>query len=116
MSGLFKFDLFAEGDLAVLTLEGRIDSVTAGSFGPALDELMAHPKTVKVIDCAKLDYIGSGGLRPMLRMAQHPPAGTCLLLCSVSAEIMTLLRIVGFLDLFDIVADRQEALARAHGG
>lgn len=116
MSGPFKFDLFSESGTAVLTLEGRIDSVTANSFGPALDDLMAASEAVKVIDCGGLEYIGSGGLRPLLRIAQTRPAGVTLLLCAVSPEILSLLRTVGFLDLLEVVADRAAAAARVHGG
>ena len=85
------------------TLNGWIDTAVATQFLEDLKPLMNNANKSIVIDCEKLEYICSLGLRGLLKLKQETVAkGGNLVLNHVDGEVLKILKMTGFLKLFDI--------------
>ena len=87
-----------EGILNV-NLIGRLDTITA----PELDEFLTsnlNGVSELTINCEKLEYVSSAGLRVLL--AVHKKMKGALKLTSVQAAVMEVFEITGFADILVI--------------
>ena len=85
------------------TLNGWIDTAVATQFLEDLKPLMNNANKSIVIDCQKLEYICSLGLRGLLKLKKETVAkGGNLVLNHVDGEVLKILKMTGFLKLFDI--------------
>ncbi len=85
------------------TLNGWIDTAVATQFLEDLKPLMNNANKSIVIDCEKLEYICSLGLRGLLKLKKETVAkGGNLVLNHVDGEVLKILKMTGFLKLFDI--------------
>lgn len=82
-----------------LALEGRLDTVTAPQLQATIDEQMDGVKDI-AIDCEKLAYISSAGLRVLLTMRKSIPGE--LILKNVDPSVREVLEITGFVDILTI--------------
>jgi anti-anti-sigma factor len=83
----------------VLTLTGRIDTVTAPKLQEDLLEAVSSSESV-VLDFADVDYVSSAGLRVIL-IGQKRAQGTgkTMTLKNVPREVMEVFEITGFSDI-----------------
>jgi anti-anti-sigma factor len=92
-----------ENDKLTLSLEGRLDTITApklqGELIPAFDaanEIM--------LDFTRVAYVSSAGLRVLLMAQKTAKAKSAdLTLCGVSEEIMEVFDMTGFSDMLTIL-------------
>jgi anti-anti-sigma factor len=100
----------------VLTPVGRVDSNSAREVEDALLPLFDAGQPV-LVDFAELNYISSAGLRVLLLAARRSKAtGLPLSLAGMSKPVDEVFKISGFAKLFQIHADRAEALAASSKG
>ena len=107
-------DVTTEREDGVLTarVEGRIDGTTAVDFGEAIRTAMEEDDRGVVIDCGKLSFISSAGLRIVLMTAKALRGrNTGFALCAMSEPIRDVFRISGFDTIVAIHPTRAEALA-----
>jgi anti-anti-sigma factor len=96
--------------VTVLSLAGRLDSNTASAAEQKVVSLTDGKVKGLVIDCSKLDYVSSAGLRVLLIAAKRMKAAGCKLsLAGLSAPVAEVFRVSGFLALFTIKPDREAA-------
>ena len=87
--------------LGILT--GWIDTAEASQFLEDLKPLIANANKRIELDCDKLEYICSLGLRGLLQLKQESAAkGGTMILTHVAGEVQKILRLTGFDKLFDI--------------
>ena len=87
--------------LGILT--GWIDSAEASQFLEDMKPLMANANKSIELDCSKLEYICSLGLRGVLQLKKESAAkGGSMVLTHVEGEVQKILRLTGFNNLFDI--------------
>jgi len=99
--------------VTVLSVQGRVDSVTAPDLQDRLITLLARSTSQVVVDCQGMDYISSAGFRALILAGrQADRAGSRLTLCSLPAKVRQLFELGEFLDLFPIAATRDEAVKR----
>lgn len=99
------------GDVAVVDIQGRIDSTTALTLGERLTGILGAGKAL-VLDLRQLEYISSAGFRVLLLAAKQADAtGRRLVLCGMSPKVRQLFDLGGFLDVFPISASREDAIA-----
>lgn len=92
-----------EGTALGVALEGRLDTNTAPGFQAEL-EPMLESITKLTLDCEKLDYISSAGLRVLLTFLQElEEQGKTMELCHVNDIIRDVFDVTGFLDILTIV-------------
>ena len=84
-------------------LSGWIDTAEATQFLEDLKPLMANANKSIELNCAKLEYICSLGLRGLLQLKKESAAkGGSMILTHVEGEVQKILKLTGFDRLFDI--------------
>ena len=86
---------------ALVTLEGRLDTVTAPELEKVLGE--TFPQTDELtLDFEKLEYISSAGLRVLLSAQKTMSKQGGMKLVHVNETIMEIFEITGFSDILTI--------------
>lgn len=89
-------------DRILVKLEGEMDTAAAAQAEESLRPLYKTDGRDVVIECEKLEYIASSGLRILLSILKGAKAaGSKVVLCHVSDEIKEVFRLTGFISLFD---------------
>jgi len=97
--------------VVVLGIAGRIDATNAGAFEGKLLGLIAAGERRFVVECSRLDYISSAGLRTLLVAAKRlAPTGGKLALSAPKELIKEILDIAGFSSIFPIYRTHEDAL------
>ena len=91
-----------EGGKLIATLEGRLDTVAAEQAGKDLAPLNNNTSHDIVIDCTKLEYISSSGLRIFLDVLQHAEeTGGHVYIKGITDDVRNVFAITGFINLFE---------------
>ncbi len=108
------------GPLTLVTPEGRLDFGAAATFQQRLEEVIAAAATAPtsvIIDCARLDYVSSAGLRVFLLAARAAKrAGVSFALCALKPAVREVFDLSGFSRVIPVHADLATALAQAAPG
>ncbi len=90
----------------VLSVNGRIDTITAASFENVVLDVIEKGVLRIVVDCGGLEYISSSGLRVFL-VAQKKmmSTGGVLKLSGLQPPIQEIFDISGFSQIFSIFPD-----------
>ena len=94
-------DIKINGCEAVITLAGRLDTVTAPQLDKAISEDIQDAKSL-VLDLKEIEYISSAGLRVLLSTQKIMKNQGTMKVKNVCPEIMEVFDITGFLDILTI--------------
>ena len=98
--------------VVVVSLDGRVDGSTAPDLEKYISGTVERGNTRILLDCSKMDYIGSTGLRVMLVGARKcQQGGGKLTLCTLRATCKSVMEASGFLTMLDYYDTRESALA-----
>jgi anti-anti-sigma factor len=101
-----------DGEVVVLEVNGRLDSVGAAAFEEELLGRVTRGDRHIVVDCSNLRYINSAGLRVFLVAAKRLAAdGGAIALAAASGQMRSVVEIVGFDSVFPICDTVEEATA-----
>lgn len=90
-----------DGDL-VAVFEGRLDTAAAVETEQAMKPLMDCTGNNIVLDCTKLEYISSSGLRLFLGVLKNAkPKGSHVFITGINDELRTVFAMTGFTNLFE---------------
>ncbi|MFZ4537591.1 STAS domain-containing protein [Propionivibrio sp.] len=100
------------GDCLVIELEGKLDASTTPEILARLLEKIHSGQKYLALDFGAVSYMASSGLRMLLVLAATTSElEGRLVLCGLDKTILDTLDVVGFLPNFQVVADRDAALA-----
>ena len=100
-------------DVTAVAVKGRVDSTTADSLTSRLSELVKSGASRLVIDLKEVSYISSAGFRTLLITARAVgQASGKMVLCGITGEMQRLFDLSGFSELFTILPNRDDALAK----
>ena len=89
-------------DKYAVSLEGELDTAAAAEVEKTLQPLYNTNGLDVAIDCEKLDYIASSGLRILISILKGAKAGgSKVTLQNVNDDIMSVFKLTGFVNLFD---------------
>ena len=94
-----KINFNKNEDILNISLDGRLDTITAPEFEKFLKSNLTDVASV-IIDCEKLVYVSSAGLRVLL--ALNKKIKNCLCLVNVEELVMEVLEVTGFVNIFEI--------------
>ncbi|HQV71141.1 MAG TPA: STAS domain-containing protein [Thermoflexales bacterium] len=94
----------------IVSVDGRVDSMTAPELDTALKGLVEKGRRKIVIDLSKCQYVSSAGLRAMLSALKQVKGGGNLVLVGASPQIRETLQLVGFHTLFTQFDDILDAV------
>ncbi len=97
------------GNYQVISIQGRLDTATSPGFESSVNEII-EPSAKIIIDCEKMDYISSSGLRVFLiALKKINNSGGELKICSLQPAINEIFKISGFTTIFPIYEDVDSA-------
>jgi stage II sporulation protein AA (anti-sigma F factor antagonist) len=107
-----EFQSRFENQIAVITIAGRLDGVTALECEKSMRELVIGDTNRIIIDFGNLDYISSAGLRSILLTAKlvNEKRGQ-LCLANVTGNVRSVFDMSGFSSMFKIADSVEQALA-----
>lgn len=86
----------------VATLEGEMDTAAAAEVEEVLKPLYNSDGKDVILDCNKLEYIASSGLRILINILKGAKAGgSKVILRGVNDDIKNVFKLTGFLPLFE---------------
>ncbi len=84
------------------TLEGELDTAAAAEAEKVLQPLYQSNGKDVVIECSKLEYIASSGLRILLSILKGAKAsGSKVTLRNVNEDIKNVFKLTGFISIFN---------------
>jgi anti-anti-sigma factor len=100
-------------DWTIVTVEGRLDTISAPDFESKVQDRIAEGETRFVIDLSKLEYISSAGLRSILVAGKSTAAtGGQLCCCGLHGVVKKVFEVSGFTSLFPIHSTLEDILSR----
>ena len=94
-----------DGTSMTIALDGRMDAMTSPEFSSRLEGWIGDGVKHCVIDCSRLDYISSAGLRAMLLLAKELQGrGGEVQLAALQETVQEVFAISGFDKIISIVA------------
>ena len=99
-----KTTIETTGGKALVTFEGILDSYIAEEVGEQLVQLYELEDTEITLDCTKLEYIASSGLRLFLLLLRNTKANGCkIFIKGAASELMDIFKATGFDKCFQFV-------------
>ncbi len=107
----FEVQVKEAGRVLVAALQGQLDTRSAPQLEKALEAALAGGKTELLVDCGRLDFVTSAGLRVLLMTGKRlASVGGRLALCALNPSVKEVFDISGFAALFPILPAREPAL------
>ena len=101
-----------KGNVVVVTLTERLDSVTSPELEHCLNRLVQSGERMVLLNCEPLSYLSSAGLRVFLSTAKKlQSAKGTFMLCSPGGIVKEVLQMSGFYDMLNIYDSEDKALA-----
>lgn len=91
-----------DGNKVTGTLEGRLDTAASTQFATDMQPLIENADKEITLDCSKLEFISSSGLRLFLTLRKTTIAhGGKVIITGINTEIDQVFTITGFKTLFE---------------
>ena len=101
-----------KGQTVVLSVSGRLDSTNSSELETKVFSLITRNEKSILIDCSRLSYVSSSGLRVFLMgLKKMSTAKGRFALCSLQETVKEIFDISGFTGIFAIYKSQQEALS-----
>lgn len=96
-----NINIIQNSDTMTGILDGRLDTAAAQKFAADIEPLMENADKHIVLDCEKLEFISSSGLRIFLSLRKATIAkGGDVTITKVSDDVKQVFTITGFYSLF----------------
>lgn len=96
----------------VVSLAGEVDSIQAVELENHVMGLLNRGVKDLLLDCSKLEYINSAGLRVFLLAAKQLAPGGHLAFCGLVPNVRLVFETIGFDRILNVYDTRATALAR----
>jgi len=95
----------------IIGITGRLDTTNYSILEKKLMELIDSNHTKILVDCSKMDYISSSGLRILLMaLKKITLVKGKFVLCGLQENIHEIFEISGFTSIFEIYLSKEDAL------
>lgn len=97
-------NIIEEGNTITAVFDGRLDTVAAQQIAETMDPLLQHADRNIILDCEKMPFISSSGLRIFLKIRKEVAAkGGKMCLRKVCPDVMQVFKMTKLDDIFEIV-------------
>ena len=102
-----------KGDVLVLRLRGRLDAISSPSAEKKVFESINSGMVKLLIDFSGVSYLSSAGMRMLLSVSKKlKTLSGKLVICSISSNVMDVLKMSGFDHVLEIAATENDGLNR----
>lgn len=99
-----------EGKIVIVEIQGALDSNTSTDFEEYINQLLDKDKKFIILNAGRLEFVSSTGIGVVLYIQKKILARNGhFVICSISDEILSLYKFLGFDKLFKIAEDSDEA-------
>ena len=92
-----KVQITQNADQVMVTLEGRLDTVTSSEFEKSINPYFQMQGIELILDCASMEYISSAGLRVVLTTHKNITSkGGHFILSNLNKEVGSVFDMTGF--------------------
>ena len=95
-----KADIQVKGEHMTMTLEGRLDTLTAPELQKELEGYKLGELSEIVLDLSKLEYISSAGLRVLLQAFRSMKMGGVMRITNANPITKKVFDVTGFNSIF----------------
>ena len=97
-----EININTQGKETVASLCGRLDTLAAQESVAQFESLQEKARGTVILDCSKLEYISSSGLRLFLTLRKAADTkGGKVVVKDLSADVHKVFMITGFMNLFE---------------
>lgn len=101
------------GDVLVLRMQGRLDAVSSPTAEKQVFDFINNGRHKILFDFAQIDYLSSAGMRMLLSVTKKlKTLSGKLVLCSVSVNVMDVLKMSGFDHVLELTKTEEDALRK----
>ena len=98
-----KISIQQNGNEVIVSLNGELDTVATNSMSEALNRVNDLASQKLIIDCQKLEYISSSGLRFFMQLKKSSEQhGGTVTVRNMNEDVEDIFRLSGFHHIFDI--------------
>ncbi|MCX6282936.1 MAG: STAS domain-containing protein [Bacteroidetes bacterium] len=95
----------------IIGINGRLDTINYSILEKRLMELLDQNVSKILVNCGKMDYVSSSGLRILLMALKRiTMVKGKFVLCSLQENIREIFEISGFTTIFEIYPNEEDAL------
>ena len=99
-----NINITEEGNTITAAFDGRLDTVAAQQIAETIEPLMQHADRNVILDCEKMPFISSSGLRIFLKIRKEVAAkGGKMCLKNVCPDVLQVFKMTKLDDIFEIV-------------
>jgi anti-sigma B factor antagonist/stage II sporulation protein AA (anti-sigma F factor antagonist) len=100
-------------DVSILHIEGRLDAISSPLAEHKIFDYINQGKHKLLLDFSKVDYLSSAGMRMLLSTTKKLKAlDGKLVVCSVTPNVIDVLRMSGFDHVLDLARTEEDGLRR----
>lgn len=111
VEGVIDFKEEKKGNVLVLRIRGRLDAVTSPTAEKKVFECINAGENKLLLDFSGVVYLSSAGMRMLLSTTKKlKTLSGKLVVCSISDNVMDVLKMSGFDHVLDLAKNEDEAL------
>lgn len=113
MNGLVNIKEEPKGDILVLRISGRLDAISSPAAETKVFEFIHKGQQKLLFDFSGVDYLSSAGMRMLLSVSKKlKTLSGRLIICSVTINVMDVLKMSGFDHVLEIAVTEDDGLRR----
>lgn len=100
-----NINITEEGNTVTVAFDGRLDTVAAQQVSETIEQVMQQADRNIILDCEKMPFISSSGLRIFLKIRKEAAAkGGKVYLKNVCPDVLQVFKMTKLDDLFETIA------------
>lgn len=112
MEGLVEVIEESQGDVLILKMTGRLDAISSPSSERKVFDFINKGQIKLLLNFSGIDYLSSAGMRMLLSIAKKLKVlSGKLIVCSITPNVMDVLKMSGFDHVLEITKTEAEALS-----
>ena len=93
-----------EGNTVTATFDGRLDTVAAQEVSETIDKVLQQADRNIILDCEKMPFISSSGLRIFLKIRKEVAAkGGKMYLKNICPDVQQVFKMTNLNDIFETI-------------
>ena len=99
-----NIDITEEGGVMTAVFDGRLDTLAAQQISETVEPLLQNAGRTIILDCEKMPFISSSGLRIFLKIRKEVSAqGGKMQLRNICPDVRQVFKMTKLEDVFDII-------------
>ena len=113
MEGIIDVKEEKKGDVLVLHITGRLDAISSPAAEKKVFDYINNGQNKLLLDFSGVAYLSSAGMRMLLSTTKKlKTLSGKLVLCSITSNVMDVLKMSGFDHVLELSKNEDEALRR----